>query len=348
MNEQYLRKIENFLLHFRLLKKMSSVLIFGVAVLDYIASVDHFPQPDEKLRTNSLTICGGGNAANTATCLSRLGIKLKLLTKIGDDFNGKKILEEFEKETNIDTSLILIQSSMISPLTYVIVDITSKTRTCLFSANNEQILVNDLNPNWFDQINFIHFDSRSTEAAVHLAKLAKEKSILCSLDLERERPYLDQLIPLMNYIITTENYSRDVCKDSSFIQTAKRFLQTCEFVIITRGKHGSVLIERFNEQTFSPIENHHQEGSIITQEIQEDLLLWNCTAWPIQSDEIIDTTGSGDAFIGGIIYGILAEKLWTKVQLLRFASYIAMCKLKGIGARSSLPYLSEIDRNLFS
>ena len=56
---------------------MSSVLIFGAACLDYIAEVNHFPQPDEKLRTNSLTICGGGNAGNTATCLSRLDIKFK-------------------------------------------------------------------------------------------------------------------------------------------------------------------------------------------------------------------------------------------------------------------------------
>lgn len=327
---------------------MSSILIYGASCLDYIASVDHFPQPDEKLRTNSLTICGGGNAGNTATCLSRLDMKLKFLTKIGDDLNGKKILEDFENEKNIDTSTIVIQSSMISPITYVIVDFTTKTRTCLFSANNEQILINDINLNCLDKIKFIHFDSRSTETAVYLAKLAKEKSIICSLDLERERPYLDQLIPLMNYIITTENYSQHVCKDSSLIETAQRLLQTCKFVIITRGKNGSVLIEKFNQKTFSPLKINYQQGSIITQEIHDDLLLWNCTAWLIQSEYIIDTTGCGDAFIGGIIYGILREEFWSKDKLLRFASYIAMCKLKGIGARSSLPYLSEIDMNLFS
>ena len=65
-------------------------------------------------------------------------------------------------------------------------------------------------------------------------------------------------------------------------------------------------------------------------------------------EDIIDTTGSGDAFIGGIIYGLLFQELWSKDKLLRFASYIAMCKLKGIGARSSLPFLAEINMNLFS
>ncbi|CAF4014728.1 unnamed protein product, partial [Rotaria sp. Silwood1] len=130
-----------------------------------------------------------------------------------------------------------------------------------------QILVNDINLKWLDKINFIHFDSRSTEAAVELAKLAKEKSILCSLDLERERPFLNQLIPLMNYIITTENYSRNVCKDESLIQTAMRFLQTCQFIIITRGKYGSILVEKLDKNLFNPITNTNNHESIVTQEI---------------------------------------------------------------------------------
>jgi sugar/nucleoside kinase (ribokinase family) len=330
---------------------MSSILIFGAACLDYIAQVDHFPRPDEKLRTNSLTICGGGNAANTATCLSRLGVKSKLVVKIGNDLSGEKILLDFQNEQNIDTSTILIDASMTSSLAYVIVDIESKTRTCLFTANNELILVNDVNPNWLDKMKFIHFDSRSTAAAVELAKLAKTRSIVCSVDIERERPLLNELIPLMDYIITTENYSQNVCKDQSFIDTARRFLQTCQFVIITRGKYGSILIERLNKDLFKSIENNFTHGSIVTQEIhqinEEDFIIWKCTAWPIQSEDIIDTTGCGDAFIGGIIYGLLIGENWPREKLLRFASYIAMCKLKGIGARSSLPYLTDIDMNLF-
>ena len=331
---------------------MSSVLIFGAVCLDYIAQVNHFPRPDEKLRTNSLTICGGGNAGNTATCLSRLGIKLKLLAKIGTDLNGEKILQDFQNEKNIDTTFLLIKLSVITPSTYVIADLESKTRTCLNSAQNEQILVNDIDSNCLDQINFIHFDSRSTEAAVHLAKLAKDKSITCSLDLERDRPYLDQLIPLMNYIMTTENYSRHVCHDPSPVHTAIRFLETCQFVIVTCGKNGSMLIEKFNQKAYTQIENPTNHESVVTREIlhmnKQDLIIWHCTAWSIQSEDIIDTTGSGDAFIGGIIYGLLSKEVWSRTKLLRFASYIAMCKLKGIGSRSSLPSLCDIDMNLFS
>ena len=332
------------------------MLVFGAACLDYIAQVNHFPVPDEKLRTDSLTICGGGNAGNTSTCLNRLGVQVTLIAKIGKDLNGEKILDDLRQETNIDTSSILLQASMVlSPLTYIIVDRTTNTRTCLFSAANEQILVDEIQPDWLDGIDFIHFDSRSTEAAVHLAKLAESKSIRCSLDLERSRPHLDQLIPRMNYIITTESYLRDVGKESTFIGTAVRLLQTysqsCQLIIVTRGRAGSVLVERANEHV------HYDRqstpcGSSVTREIlrvhEKEFLIWTCTAWPIEPDEIIDTTGSGDAFIGAVIYGLLSDELWPRDKLLRFASFIAMCKLRGVGARSALPHLRTIDMSLFA
>ena len=332
---------------------MSTVLLFGATCLDYISLVKSFPSPDEKLRTDSLTITVGGNAANTSTCLSRLGVRAKLISKIGSDINGEKIREQLNREKNLDTNSMLVESTMeISPMTYVIVDKKDQTRTCLFSAKNEEIRPENVRSDWLEQIDFVHFDSRSTEAAVELARLAKAKSLPCSLDLERQRNFIDQLIPQINYIITTENYSKNVCHDATICQTAVRFLQTyretCRFVIVTLGARGSVLIEPLRDRTRL---SSFTEGSQVTCEIvrinEENFLQWNCTAWQIDQDKIQDTTGSGDAFIGGVIYALVSFPQWPKDRLLRFASYVAMCKLKGLGAQSTLPFLSEIDMKLF-
>lgn len=324
---------------------MNRVLVFGAACLDYIAEVNHFPSPDEKLRTNSLTICGGGNAGNTATCLSRLGVPVRLIAKMGYDLNGDKILQSFHDEKNIETDFIIRSSSISSsPMSYIIVDRMTQTRTCLFSADHEQILIDEIRMEWFEQVEWIHFDSRSTEAAVQLAKVAPSKHLRFSLDLERERPFLDQLIPRMNYIITTDRYCRNVCHDANPSDTAMKLLQnfpqTCRFVIITCGKEGSMLVERC-EKDFS------SDKATILHRNGETFLLWTCEAWPIASTEILDTTGSGDAFIGAVIYCLLANESCPRDRLLRFASYVAMCKLKGIGARSTLPFLSNIDLKLF-
>ena len=54
------------------------VLCLGVAGMDQLAYVEAHPQPDEKVRTRQLLRRGGGNAANTATALARLGYRSSL------------------------------------------------------------------------------------------------------------------------------------------------------------------------------------------------------------------------------------------------------------------------------
>jgi hypothetical protein len=56
-------------------KTKPRILSFGIAAVDFVAVVDHFPEPDEKIRSSSLLIGGGGNAANSA-CGWRTIVKL--------------------------------------------------------------------------------------------------------------------------------------------------------------------------------------------------------------------------------------------------------------------------------
>lgn len=331
---------------------MKRVLTFGATCLDFLAAVDHFPSADEKLRTSSLTVTVGGNAANTSRCLSRLGIQVKLIGRIGGDPNGQKILDELRSESNIDTSSMLIDSSMeISPMSYVIVDRNGKSRTCLYSAKNEQILIEDVRLDWLNQIDFLHFDSRSTAAAVHLAKLARNKNLLCSLDLERSRPHLIELIPLMNFIVMSENYSKNFTEDQSFIDTAVKILQenreNCRFVIVTCGRNGSVLIERNSDASIKTEIDDEQVRHEVQRINDENFSLWFCRATEIDENQIIDTNGCGDVFIGAIIFALIEKPNWMKSQLLRFASFIAMCKLKDFGAKSTLPFIEQIDMKMF-
>uniref|UniRef100_A0A2N9HJN1 Carbohydrate kinase PfkB domain-containing protein n=1 Tax=Fagus sylvatica TaxID=28930 RepID=A0A2N9HJN1_FAGSY len=53
----------------------------GAAVVDYLAAVAAYPKPDDKIRTTSLQVQGGGNAGNALTCAARLGLKPRLISK---------------------------------------------------------------------------------------------------------------------------------------------------------------------------------------------------------------------------------------------------------------------------
>ena len=59
------------------------VLCVGAVCVDIVASVDSFPKPDAKIKTNNLIYTHGGNSGNTATAVQRLGLQSSVLTKIG-------------------------------------------------------------------------------------------------------------------------------------------------------------------------------------------------------------------------------------------------------------------------
>lgn len=63
------------------------------------------------------------------------------------------------------------------------------------------------------------------------------------------------------------------------------------------------------------------------------------TAEKIPSSELIDTTGAGDAFTGALLYGLCTGMALE--EMLTFASRVAACCCRGLGARTSLPYRTD-------
>jgi len=110
-----------------------TILSVGVIALDLIAEVATFPNPDDKIRTLSLETNGGGNALNAMVCASRLGIQTSIVTKLGKDSRGEQIIDICKKE-GIQTNHVILQEGLNSPFTYVIVDKSSQTRTCIHTA----------------------------------------------------------------------------------------------------------------------------------------------------------------------------------------------------------------------
>lgn len=77
----------------------------GISV-DFLAAVNAYPNPDDKIRTTSLKVQGGGNVGNALTCAARLGLIPRLISKVADDAQGRSILEELEAD-GVDTSFFV-------------------------------------------------------------------------------------------------------------------------------------------------------------------------------------------------------------------------------------------------
>ncbi|WVY99109.1 hypothetical protein V8G54_031260 [Vigna mungo] len=213
----------------------------GVSV-DFLASVAAYPKPDDKIRTTNLKVQGGGNAGNALTCLARLGLNARLISKVADDSQGRGILDELRADgvdtsfivvlfktalfvifTVLDMSNIMIPCGCIpcylqvskegtSPFTYIIVDNQTKTRTCIHTPGYPPMIPDNLPKSSLlsalDGAKIAYFDGRLPDTALLVAQEAVKKNIPILIDAERPREGLDDLLKLADYVVCSAKFPK--------------------------------------------------------------------------------------------------------------------------------------------
>ncbi|XP_040869737.1 putative ribokinase/pfkB superfamily isoform X3 [Glycine max] len=330
----------------------------GAAGVDFLATVATYPKPDDKIRSTSFKIQGGGNAGNALTCTARLGLKPRIISKVflylshlhcvhvffflsilvlcffyfhkvADDTQGREILHELEVD-GVDTSFMAVSKEGTSPFTYIIVDSQTKSRTCIHTPGFPPMKPDDLpESNLLTALNgarIVYLDGRLHETALVVAHEAwteastVSKALVCML----------LRLPNIKFVIATLGkdgcimLERCVNEDPSAEEVVvDKLLESLEM-----RKNGSTHIPTCIS---SPVTKLHAEGigTVCSR-------LYIGTAKNIPPSELIDTTGAGDAFIGAVLYAICAN--FEPEKMLCFAATVAASKCRALGARSGLPY----------
>lgn len=381
--------------------QQKTVLGFGFSGVDYIATVGKYPLPDEKIRTLSLSLTGGGNCGNTMSTIGILGsslfnnndinIRSKIITKIADDSNGNFVKKGL-KDNCIDINDIIVSPSPSETgFVYVIVDSETKTRTCLATLPNAEItddeLSSKLKNDVLKDVSLIHFDSRHTQAAAKLASIANSLSIPMSIDLEKDRPpYLRKLLPYCNIVFTNENAVQklfdnvnnvnmsgtikiiDDDNTDDAIMEEKELIRRVSLmaysfstnniidskvhtVISTLGSTGSILIRKKNiVHSNTLLSSKSDDNEINDLKIQlakckistkhyeyypdnetDVYEILTCSCVKLDQNEVIDTTGAGDSYIGGFLVGYITGL--SLVECMKVGTLIATNVIKKEGAR---------------
>src|SRR5712692_3325073 len=114
---------------------MSQVEVVGLGscTVDFFALVPRLIGGDEKINANWLEIHAGGVTANNLTQVARLGASAGWFGLIGDDPNGRVILDAFAAD-RMDTSAIEVIKGELSSLTWIPVD--SHGERCIYMFPN--------------------------------------------------------------------------------------------------------------------------------------------------------------------------------------------------------------------
>ena len=245
--------------------------------------------------------------------LARLGLKTLYIGKVGDDADGKYQLETL-KQAGIDYSGVMTEPEAESQSAYIIVDEQSGERTILWHRDPRlTIKASEVDRDAITSARVLLLDGHDVEAAIVAAEFAREAGIPTVLDIDSIYPGAENLLPLIDFIISSSSFPERMTGEKDVLIALKQLqeINGCVMVAATQGSEGVIA---------------YFQG--------EHLHL------PAFRVDCRDTTGAGDAFHGGFIYGLLAG--FSLEKTLRTANAVAGLNCRGVGARTSLPSLEEV------
>jgi len=278
----------------------------GQCSLDHIAVVRKYPREDTKEEALELTVQGGGPVATALVSLSRLGVKTAFAGIVSDDEAGTEIIKGLKAE-GVDTRGLKVKKGGSSQTAFIIVS-RNGLRTIIWRRPDVPALApKDVKASLIMGADFVLLDGLMMKASLKAASLARRLKIPVMLDAGRFREGMLQLAALSDYIVSSEEFARGLG-----LTPRETLLRLSSLgpgaATVTLGKKGSI--------TWS-------DGKIFTQR-----------AFRLKA---VDTTGAGDVFHGGYIWGLLNG--WDMKRTVRFASAFAALKCLRPGGRSGIPTL---------
>ncbi|XP_024542050.1 ribokinase-like isoform X2 [Selaginella moellendorffii] len=310
------------------------VLGCGTVVIDYLASVSAFPQPDDKIRSIDFQFQGGGNVGNSLTGAARLGLKPVLISKVADDALGLRILEELKKD-GVDTSHVVVAKGGVSPFTYIIIDKERLTRTCIHTPGHPPMLPTEIDTATLSSVlqgtDLVFFDCRLTDTAVKIAKMAAELKLPILVDAEKKREFLDELLVYCDYMVASSRFPEAWTNSKNLAEAllcVASKLPKLKFIIVTLGAEGCVMLERSTTTDHGETMDVNQTLDSLRQQVSavkspqprvvsskmgrlvpstgSRIAIFGRlivgTAQEVPAAQLADTTGAGDAFVGAVMY----------------------------------------------
>jgi sugar/nucleoside kinase (ribokinase family) len=299
--------------------KSVDVVGLGSCTVDFFAIVPKLLGADEKINSERLEIHAGGVTANNLTQVARLGATTGWFGLVGDDANARTIRDAFEAD-GMDTSAIEAVKDQLSSITWIPVD--AKGERCIYMFPNVTAKitpkqVRDRFSGYIQQARHLHTEISQLPMAPVLEAIDVAKQSTCKVILDFDvapQDFIDSAMgteaELMRALASTDVLkpckaaARELTGEKDPEKMARKLLTLGPKVVaITMGADGSVVVS---------------EDSITHQ--------------PAFQVKVVDTTGAGDAYMGGLSYALLMG--WSNERAAQLANACAGLCCTQIGARA--------------
>jgi ribokinase len=297
---------------------MKKIIVVGSANTDMVVKIDKFPLPGETILGGTFFMNAGGKGANQAVATSRMGGKVTLVTKVGNDIFGKQTIVGLKNE-NIDTDYVFIDEGAPSGTALIMVNEEGENCIVVAPGANANLLPLDIEKvkNISEAEIILMQLEIPMETIAFVAKNAKANNQKVVINPAPAQKLDDELLNGLFLITPNETEASlltgiTVHDEATASQAAEMFLSKgVQNVIITLGKQGAYF--------------------------QNDILKLKINAPIVQ---VLDTTAAGDTFSGALTVAITEKMDWEKA--IKFAVEAASISVTRLGAQTSIPYKKDI------
>ena len=288
---------------------------FGLNAVDHLVVVPAYPAFDTKVRLREHMQAAGGQTASALTALQRLGMRTAYAGRFGSDAEGQFGLKALKAE-GVNVEFAEVVAGARNQIAFILIDEPSGERTVIWDRDERLAYRADEAPvEIAARGRVLHLDAHDPPACVPLAQAARRAGTIVSADIDNIYEGLPELLPLIDVLISSKEFPQRLTgiEDARASLTEIKARYGCAIVGMTRGTRGALL---------------YHEGIFL--ESPAFVVPGGCR----------DTTGAGDAFHAGFIYGLLrGEEIEAS---LRLANATAALKCRALGARTSLPTEKEL------
>jgi ribokinase len=300
------------------------VCVLGSFIVDLMMRAPKLPVPGETIKGTFFKIGPGGKGSNQAVAAHRAGAETTIITKIGNDefaplalnsFNGEGMSTEFVfKDEKAATGAALIMVDEVSGQNKIIVTLGACNKLTKQNIDNAKELISHADI-------FVTQLETNIDVMEYAIDIARAQNVPVILNPAPADHISDSLLAKVDYLTPNESEAAALCgfriENDSELKKAGEYLliKGVKNVIFTVGKRGAFLYNKIVQKLHPPF-----------------------------NVKVVDTTGAGDAFNGGLATA-LAEKKPIEEAII-FANAVASLKITKIGTAPAMPTRIEIEELL--
>lgn len=288
----------------------------GQCSLDIMGTIDAFPLSDSKCEFTGMLIQGGGPTATALSALSRWGLDCVFCGVTGDDVFGMMIRDSLQRE-NVNIDNLMVRQGCSSQVAFIAAEPSTSRRTVFWQRPaGAPLLPAEIDQGLVAGAGLLHTDGLFIDAALHAARIARKHGVPVSVDAGSLREGMLELAGLSDYFIASENFARQLVGGDDLDAACREIASRGPRVAaVTLGERGFVYLQ----------------GMSVAYR-------------PAFKVAAVDTTGCGDVFHAGFIFGILRGV--DTERSLEAGAWAASRVSLALGGRTNIPTLLEIEQYL--